>query len=677
MTEDWTAIGRKMANAIRFLSADAVQEAKSGHAGMPLGAADIATALFSRHLKYDPSNPDWPDRDRFVLSAGHGSMLLYSLLYLTGYPDLTIDEIRRFRKLGARTAGHPEYGHAHGIEATTGPLGQGLAMGVGMALAEGMLNSRFGDDIVDHRTFVLAGDGCLMEGVTQEAISLAGHLRLSKLIVLFDDNGITIDGATDLSISDDHLARFAASGWCVSAVDGHDLAAISSAIVEAKRSATPSFIACRTTIGYGTPTKAGKAISHSSPLGSDEIAGAREALNWTSKPFEIPCEILDAWREGGNKGHDAYRNWKERLQDKPEYLRSQFLAQLSGQLPDNWRSLLFNLKEGLRQKGESSSTRKTSGEVLNTLVPVTSVLVGGSADLSEAVFSQVCGLESITPGQFNRKHIHFGVREHAMAAIMNGISLHGGFIPYGGTFLVFADYMRGAMRLSALMGRHVVYVFTHDSIGLGEDGPTHQAVETLSGLRALPNFKVFRPCDSVETAECWQAALADTAGPSAIVLTRQAVPALRKERQERNLSARGGYIMADAVGGAPEVTILATGSEVSVAMDARENLQSSGIRVTVASMPCWELFDLQDDIYRNTILSPASIKVAVEAAVRHGWDKYIGSAGIFVGMNGFGASGPASELYAHFGITSAAVADQVRERIAQLKKTSYTGVAPL
>jgi transketolase len=663
MQEDLRSMDRQMANAIRFLAMDAVQEANSGHAGMPLGAADFAMVLFSRHLKFDPANPRWPDRDRFVLSAGHGSMLLYALLYLTGYAEMTIDQIRRFRKLGARTAGHPEFGHAPGIEATTGPLGQGLAMGVGMALAERMLNARFGDNVVDHRTFVLAGDGCLMEGVSQEAISFAGHLRLSKLTVLFDDNGISIDGPTDLSVSDDHLRRFAASGWHTLVVDGHDAPAISSALDDAKRSDLPSFIACKTRIGYGAPTKAGKASAHSSPLGTNEVASARATLNWPYGAFDIPAEILDAWRVVGAKGHARLQEWRKRLEAEPDDHRRAFLAQLDSALPPGWRSALSDLKIRLAKERPAWATRKASGEVLKLLTSILPQLVGGSADLSEAVFSQVGNLASINRGGFDGRHIHYGVREHAMAAIMNGISLHEGFIPYGGTFLVFTDYMRGAMRLSALMGRQVIYILTHDSIGLGEDGPTHQAVETLSGLRALPNFKTFRPCDPVETAECWEAALTDDTGPSGIVLSRQTVPTVRKSADRENLSMKGGYVLATGSGD-PAVTILATGSEVAIALAARDILEAAGVGTSVVSMPCWELFDRQDNDYRCSVLSSAAVMIAVEAGVRHGWDRYIGRDGIFIGMTGFGASAPAEDLFKQFGITAARIANAAMERLA-------------
>ncbi len=644
-----------MANAIRFLSVDAVQKANSGHPGMPMGMADVATVLFTRFLKFDPSSPNWPDRDRFVLSAGHGSMLLYSLLYLTGYEDMTLEEIKNFRQLGSRTAGHPEYGHASGIEVTTGPLGQGLATAVGMAMAERILSARFGDDLVDHHTYVIAGDGCLMEGVSHEAISLAGHLKLSKLIVLFDDNSISIDGSTDLSVSDDQVARFAASGWHTASVDGHDPDAIAAAIDAAKASDRPSMIACKTTIGFGAPTKAGKSSTHGSPLGDEEIAGAREKLGWPYAPFEVPGDVLDLWRAAGARGAGAHAAWGGRLASADADDRSRLEHSVRGDLPEGWQAALNAHKQAVSSDKPSWATRKASGEALEVLTAAIPALIGGSADLTGSVNTKTKDARVITPDDFSGQYIHYGVREFGMAAAMNGLALHGGVVPYGGTFLVFADYLRPALRLSALMGQRVVYVLTHDSIGLGEDGPTHQPVETLASLRAIPNVAVFRPADAVETAECWALALMQKETPSVLALTRQGVPTVRTEHTDENLCAKGGYVLAEADGGARAVTLLATGSEISIALAARDKLQADGIRAAVVSMPCWELFDAQDDAYRASVLGDGTVRVAVEAAVAQGWEKYLGDRGAFVGMTGFGASAPAADLYAHFGITADAV----------------------
>ncbi len=654
-----------MANAIRFLSADAVQKAKSGHPGMPMGMADVATVLFSRFLKFDASAPDWADRDRFVLSAGHGSMLLYSLLYLCGYPGMTIDELRNFRQLGAKTAGHPEYGHAPGIETTTGPLGQGLATAVGMALGERMMNARYGDDVVDHHTYVIVGDGCLMEGISHEAISMAGHLGLSNLIVLFDDNAISIDGGTELSVGDDQLQRFSASGWSVDSVDGHDHDAIAAAIEAAKASNKPSMIACKTVIGFGAPNKQGTSATHGAPLGDEELAAAREALNWPYAPFEVPDSVLNAWRQVGARGDAAHAQWRERTSGLDVTVRTEFERTNAGELPSGWLDTLNAHKKSVSQEKPSWATRQASGKALDVIAASMPELIGGSADLTGSVNTKAAGMEPITPSDFSGRYIHYGVREHGMAAVMNGLALHGGFIPYSGTFMVFADYMKGAMRLSALMQQRVVYVLTHDSIGLGEDGPTHQAVETLASLRALPNFNVFRPCDAVETAECWGLALQSSDTPSGMVLTRQGVPTLRTEHTDENLCARGAYILAEADGGADarQATLLATGSEVSLAMQARDTLQGEGIPTAVVSMPCWELFDEQDESYREQVLGQGSIRVGVEAAVRMGWERYTRSHGGFVGMSGFGASAPAGQLFEHFGITPDAIVEQVKVRL--------------
>ena len=650
-----------MANAIRALAMDAVQRANSGHPGMPMGMADVATVLFTRFLKYDPKRPDWPDRDRFVLSAGHGSMLLYALLYLTGYPDMTLDELRNFRQLGSRTPGHPEYGHAPGIETTTGPLGQGLANAVGMALAERLLNARFGDDVVDHYTYVLVGDGCLMEGISHEAISLAGHLRLSKLIVLFDDNGISIDGPTSLAVSDNQLERFAASGWAVQGVDGHDPEAVAAAIATARESDRPSLIACRTVIGFGAPTKAGSAKTHGSPLGEDEVAGAREKLGWPHPPFEVPQPILAAWREAGARGAAPADAWEARLAACDAADRAEFERGQRGDLPEDLGAALAAFKQAIVKEAPSLATRVSSQKVLDAIAPSMPELTGGSADLTGSNNTRARAQDAVGPGAFAGRYIYYGVREHAMAAAMNGLALHRGLIPYGGTFLVFTDYCRPAIRLSALMELRVIYVMTHDSIGLGEDGPTHQPVEHLAALRAMPNLYVFRPADTIETAECWELALGLRNRPSVLALTRQGLPTLRAECNE-NLSALGGYILVPAEG-PRQVTLLATGSEVTIAVEARKMLADEGIHAAVVSMPCWELFDEQPAHYREEVLDPTSLRVAVEAAVGLGWNRWIGSDGGFVGMKGFGASAPAKALYEHFGITPQAVVAAVKSRL--------------
>tara|TARA_B100000676_G_scaffold297392_1_gene339008 strand:- start:1129 stop:3207 length:2079 start_codon:yes stop_codon:yes gene_type:complete len=653
---------RQMANAIRALSMDAVEQANSGHPGAPMGMADMATVLFTRFLKFDPSEPDWPDRDRFVLSNGHGSMLLYSLLYLTGYKDIDIDQVRNFRQLGSRTAGHPEFGHARGIETTTGPLGQGIGNAVGMALAERMMEARFGSDLVDHYTYVFAGDGCLMEGISHEAISLAGHLKLGKLIVLFDDNNISIDGPTDMAVSDDQLRRFEASGWETLTVDGHDHDTISGAIEAAQNSNKPSLIACKTMIGYGAPNKAGTASTHGAPLGGEEIAGARQKLNWPHAAFEVPSDILNAWRAAGRRAVAKRQAWNDRLSALPKAKSDEFKRTISGNLPPEFDAAVDAYKKELAEDRPKIATRQASQKVLNILTKAAPEMVGGSADLTGSNLTLADGMKAVSSANYGGSHIYYGVREHGMAAAMNGIALHGGLIPYGATFLVFTDYCRPSIRLSALMRQRVIYVMTHDSIGLGEDGPTHQPVEHLSSLRAMPNVNVFRPCDAIETAECWQIALKSKETPSVLALTRQGLTPTRTIHSPENLSARGGYIAAEA-DGARIATIIATGSEVEIALTAREALQSDGIGTAVVSMPCQELFEAQDHAYRKSVLGPEDTRVAVEAAVRLGWDRYIGPKGGFVGMDGFGASAPAGELYQHFGITTSAVEAAIRERL--------------
>lgn len=653
---------KQMANAIRALSMDAVQAANSGHPGMPMGMADIATVLFTRFLNFDPADPQWPDRDRFVLSNGHGSMLLYSLLYLTGYPDIDMDQIRNFRQMGSRTAGHPEFGHAAGIETTTGPLGQGIANAVGMALAERMLAARHGSDVVDHYTYVFAGDGCLMEGISHEAASIAGNLRLNRLIVLFDDNSISIDGATDLTVNDDQIARFKAYGWATSRIDGHDPDAIAEAIDAAKKSDRPTFIACRTIIGYGSPNKQGTAGTHGAALGAEEVAATRAALGWTHDPFVIPDDILKAWRGAGARGAAANKAWRGRRDALAGPARAAFDDAVSGALPGNWLDSLNAFRRKLIDEAKKIATRQASKLTLDVLNGAIPNLAGGSADLTGSNLTMADGMAGVSAGDFSGAYIYYGVREHAMAAMMNGIALHRGLVPYGGTFLIFTDYCRPSMRLAALMAQRVIYVMTHDSIGLGEDGPTHQPVEQLASLRAIPNLNVFRPADSVETAECWALSLQSTATPSVLALTRQGVPVLRERYSDENPCARGAYVLREADGNR-RATILATGSEVEIACAARDALQAEGIGTAVISMPCMELFDAQDDAYRQSVLGGDTVRVAVEAAISQGWDRYIGGNGAFVGMSGFGASAPAPELYEHFGITAEAVAAAVKKRL--------------
>ncbi|MBB4266834.1 transketolase [Roseospira visakhapatnamensis] len=653
----------EMANCIRFLAADAVQAAKSGHPGMPMGMADVATVLYTRFLKFDAADPAWPDRDRFVLSAGHGSMLIYALSYLTGMPGMDMDDLRNFRQLGSKTAGHPEYGHAPGIEVTTGPLGQGIATSVGMALGERMAAARYGDTLVDHYTYVIAGDGCLMEGISQEAISMAGHLKLGKLIVLWDDNSISIDGATDLSTSDDHLARFEASGWETGRVDGHDPEAIAAAIAAARETDRPTLIACKTVIGFGAPTKQGTAATHGAPLGDDELTATREALGWTHGPFELPERALAAWRAAGARGADEHAAWRNRLEGADAALRETFLSTLSGDLPEGWDTALKAHIAGLIADAPTLASRVASQKALEALVPANPAMIGGSADLTGSNNTRAGGMTPVKPGDYAGNYIHYGVREHGMGAAMNGLALHGGFIPYGGTFLVFADYCRPAIRLAALMGTRVIHVLTHDSIGLGEDGPTHQPVEHLASLRAMPNVAVFRPADAVETAECWALALQNDTGPSLLALSRQGLPTLRKAATEDMPSARGAYVLAEAEGGDRRVTLMATGSEVMLAMTARDTLQGEGIPTAVVSMPCWELFAKQDETYRESVLGTGTVRVAVEAACGMGWERWIGDNGAFVGMDGFGASAPAPQLYQHFGITAEAMVAAAKARL--------------
>ena len=642
----------QMPNAIRILALDAVKAANSGHSGMPMGMAEAATVLFTRHIKIDPSNPNWPDRDRFVLSAGHGSMLIYAVNHLLGYKDMTIEQIKNFRQLGSITAGHPEHGHADGVETTTGPLGQGLANAVGMALAEKMLAARFGADLVDHYTYVFAGDGCLMEGISHEAIDLAGHLNLSKLIVLFDDNAVTIDGTTDMSTSMDQKTRFSAAGWEVMEVDGHDMDALDAAIETAKRSDKPTMIACKTIIGFGAPTLAGKPKAHGAITGDDEIAGVRDAVGWPHEPFVIPDDVMQLWRNAGAEGVAHREAWEGRLSKSVD--GASFKAAMSGKLPDDFVAQMTAHKEKMAAEAPKLATRAASGKALEVINACTPLTIGGSADLTGSNNTKTPGMTDVTAADASGRYINYGVREHIMASAMNGIALHGGFIPYAGTFLVFTDYARPAIRLSALMGQQVIYVMTHDSIGVGEDGPTHQPVEHVAALRTIPNLNVFRPCDAVETAEAWMTALEDANTPTVLALSRQGLAAVRTEHTSVNLAAKGGYVLREA-DGPRSVTLIATGSEVEVALAAAESIPGAA----VVSMPSWNKFDAQTPDYRASVLGTAP-RMAIEAGVEMGWSKYTGNADAFVGMSSFGASAPAGELFKHFGITAEAIIEKAK-----------------
>ena len=644
---------KDMANAIRALSMDAVEQAQSGHVGLPLGMADVATILWTHYLKHDPADPAWPDRDRFVLSAGHGSMLIYSLLHLTGYDSVSRDDIRNFRQLGSKTPGHPENFVTPGVETTTGPLGQGLAAAVGMAIAERHLNARFGDELVDHRTWVVAGDGCLMEGVSQEAITLAGHMKLNKLIVLFDDNAVTIDGSTELSDNTDQCKRFEASGWATKRIDGHKTEEIYEALEWAKKQDKPVMIACKTIIGYGAPTIAGTGKAHGGPYGAEEIAGIRKNIGWDHPPFEIPEDIAHAWKHEGAHAVPLHAEWKERYAASKD--KAAFDKALAGELGDI-EAVVRAHKKSVVEGGKDDATRKWSGAVLEELTKAIPEMIGGSADLSGSNNTKTSSTDPLTPDNWGGRYIHYGVREHGMAAAMNGMALHKGIIPYSGTFLVFSDYSRPAIRLGALMGTHVVHVMTHDSIGLGEDGPTHQPVEHVASLRAMPNMMVFRPADGVETAECWELALKHKAGPSTIALTRQKVASVRTEHVDENMSARGGYVLSPATA-EEKVVLIATGSEVEIAVAAQKELEAKGIGARVVSMPCMELFEAQDAAYQARTLGGELPKVAVEAGVRFGWDRWIGAEGGFVGMDSFGASAPYKDLYKRFGITAEGVVE--------------------
>ena len=652
-----------MANAIRALAMDAVEKAKSGHPGLPMGAADVATVLFSKVLKFDAADPHWPDRDRFVLSAGHGSMLLYALLYLTGNSAMTIDQIENFRQLGSLTPGHPEVHHTPGVEMTTGPLGQGLATAVGMALAERMLAAEFGG-LVDHHTYVLASDGDLMEGISQEAIAIAGHLKLGKLIVMWDDNGISIDGPLSISDSTDQIMRFKASNWNASRIDGHDEAAILQALRAAQVSDRPSLIACKTTIGFGAPKRAGTSKAHGEPLGPEEIAGARKALNWPYAPFEVPAAILAAWRDAGGRGAALNTAWKTALAGAEPGLRAELARRMSGVLPASIHGVVADYKRKLADDRSDIATRKASEAALKVLAPAVPELVTGSADLTGSTNNMVAATPAISPGQYHGRFVHWGIREHGMAAAVNGMNLHGGLIASGATFMCFTDYCRPALRLSALMELGSIHLMTHDSIGLGEDGPTHQPVEHLAALRVIPNMLVLRPCDQTETLECWMIALEARKNPSILALTRQNLPALRTTYVAENLSARGAYEISPATGTA-QVSIFASGSEVSIAVEAQQLLVGKGIAARVVSVPCFDLFERQTADYRTSVIGDAGLKIGVEAAMRQGWDAIIGSDGLFIGMTGFGASAPYKKLYEQFGITAQAIADAALTHLAK------------
>jgi transketolase len=647
-----------MANAIRALAMDAVEAAKSGHPGMPMGMADAATVLFAEHLKFDPRDPDWPDRDRFVLSAGHGSILLYALLHLTGYEAMTLDQIKHLRQWGSLTPGHPEYRHTPGVETTTGPLGQGIATAVGMAISERLLNARFGDDVVDHHIYVIAGDGCLMEGISHEAIGIAGHLKLGRLIVLWDNNHISIDGPTELAVSGDQGRRFEAAGWHVQQVDGQDPLAVSAAIAAARaHTDAPSMIACRTTIGFSAPTKAGTAAAHGAALGAEEVKGAKARLGWTCAPFEVPDEIRAQWLKAGVRGSPVHAAWRERLAGLSGDLRAAFDRLVKRELTPGWESAISEIIAKFAAERPKVATRQSSLLVLEALVPRLPELVGGSADLTGSNLTKTKSQKPVTPDDFTGSYLHYGVREHGMAAAMNGIAVHGGLVPYGGTFLVFTDYCRPSIRIAALMGVRAIYVMTHDSIGLGEDGPTHQPVEHLAALRAIPNLLVFRPADPIEVAECWALALHSATSPSVISLSRQGTPTLRQAGE--NLSARGAYVLKEA-SAARQASLFASGTEVALAVTAAEQLEAAGIPTAVISMPCWELFERQDADYRASVLGLTGNRVGIEAAGGFGWDKWLGPKGRFIGMTHFGASASAERLYQEFGITAEAAVAAVK-----------------
>ena len=653
----------RMANAIRGLAMDAVEKAKSGHPGLPMGAADIATVLFTQFLKFDAADVKWPDRDRFILSAGHGSMLLYALLYLTGNSDMTLDQIKNFRQVDSLTPGHPENFRTKGIETTTGPLGQGIATSVGFAVAEKMLAAEFGKKVVDHHTYVLCSDGDLMEGVSQEAIALAGHWKLNKLIVLYDDNGISIDGPTSISDSVDQVKRFKSAGWAAELIDGHDQAAIAAAITRAQKSNKPSLIACKTTIGFGAPTKAGTAKAHGEALGAEELKGAKEKLGISLEPFSVPEDVLKAWREAGSRGATARKEWESRFAELSNRKRAEFERRLRHERPAALAKAFKAHKKGLLEKPENIATRKSSESVIEAIFAAMPMeFLAGSADLTGSNNNKAKAATAFAAKTPKGRFVHYGIREHGMCAAMNGIFLHGGFAPNGATFLVFTDYARPAMRLAALMGTGVVYVMTHDSIGLGEDGPTHQPVEHLAALRAIPNMRVFRPCDAMEVSECWELALNRIDGPTVLALSRQNLPQLRTSAPSDNPCSHGAYELVAAQGEA-KVSLFASGSEVEIAVAAQKQLAERGIASRVVSVPALELLLAQPEAKQKAIIGNAPVKIAIEAAVRWGWDAVIGHDGIFVGMHSFGESGPAKELYKHFGITAEAAVDAALKRL--------------
>jgi len=655
-------LSRRMADAIRFLSLDAIERATDGHPGAPLGCAEIATALFTRHFKCNPADPTWPDRDRFILSNGHGSMLLYSVLHLSGYAGMSIDQIRDFRVLGSHTHGHPEYAPHHGIEATTGPLGQGIANAVGMAVAEEWLRATLGADTIDHRTYALVGDGCLQEGIAHEVISLAGHLRLGRLTFLWDDNRITDDGSTDISISEDVRARFAAANWQVIDVDGHNIETISAALTVANADPRPTLIACATVIGKGLPRLEGKRGAHGGRVFAEDLVEARTAAGWTHGPFEVPPDVTQAWHQGAaGRNQAGYAAWQSRLAALPAQQRDEVHRLFAGELPQGWAETLLAHRTILAKAAAARSSNEVTAEIVAVLADVIPELFSGAPDL-EGPTGIKRTLAAFTATNRSGRYLHYGIREHAMGAMMNGIVAHGGMVPLGATYLVFSDYMRPALRMSALMGLPVITIYSHDSIGIGRNGPTHQPVEYLAALRAMPDMAVFRPADAVETAECWELAMQRRSGPSSMICSRQALPPLRHDSTE-NRSARGAYVLAEATGGPRRATLLATGSEVALAMQARETLQAQGIATAVVSMPCWELFEAHDDAYRISVLGDSPIRVGVEAAVRQGWDRWIGDRGGFIGMSSFGASGPAEDLFRHFGINAEAVVAAVLARL--------------
>jgi transketolase len=655
---------QELAHAIRFLAVDAIVQATEGHQGVPLGMAEIATSLYAQHLKFNPADPTWWDRDRVILSNGHGSMLLYALLYLTGYEAISLEQIQRFREFGSHCEGHPEFNPAHGIEVTTGPLGQGIGNAFGMAIAEAYLNARFGSDLVNHRTYAFVGDGCLQEGIGQEMISLAGHLRLNKLILLWDDNRITDDGSTDLSISEDVAARFRVADWHVLEVDGHDLEAVHQALTAAQTSERPTLIACRTVIAKGLTRLQGQRGGHSARIYPEDAQGMRKLLDWPHEPFVIPAPVLQAWRAIGQKGQVAHQSWHQKLDALPAAERAEFERTLRGELPEHWQAVLLNYKRAAVHQKEALGGINLSADINDLLTDVLPERMVGCADL-EAPTGHKRRLQAFTAADRSGAYVHCGVREHLMGAMANGMAAHGGILPLSVTYLAFSDYERPAMRMAALMGLPVKFVFSHDSIGIGKNGPTHQPVEILASLRAMPNMLVMRPADAVEAAECWEMALSHVTGPSSLVFARQALPLVRTSYTEENLSRRGAYVLHESACGPRQVTLLATGSEVSLAVRARDMLEKQGVGTAVVSMPCWELFELQDVQYRRSVLQPGTVRVGIEAATRFGWDRYLGEEGHFVGMQGFGASGPADTLYQHFGITADAMVKAAEKGLAK------------